>query len=492
MKKLLLFTSLILGTLGANAQLSCAAPTVISANGTFTSPAVTGTYSPDCYTTITETDEGGTSYGTWYSYTPSANGLVTITSNLPINTSNANYSKDTKLSVFTGTCAALTCYDANDDTSDTNYLSTITFPVAAGTTYFIQWDNYWDPRGFQFTFNFATATCIPPYYFTDVVLTANSAALTWSAAVGNPAGYEIEYGVTGFFQGTGTIVTTSTTTATIPGLTAGTTYDIYIRSNCGSGDPEWLGPLNFTTPFKAPYTSGFDSDADLTGWSISTASATFGLDSGDPDYAQGGTNFFIFGTSATVVSNNWVYSAPIYLQANEAATVSFYTFSSADAPGFKLTVGDSNTAAAQTTTVWSAETLTTPTGYVQVIAPAFTATTAGIYYFAFNYTSPVSTNDDILFLDTFAVSSVLSVDQFLNSKFALYPNPASSVISLTNSENILVNGVTIADLNGRTVKQVNFNKISDVQVNVSDLSAGVYMLTINTEKGSVTKKVIKN
>ncbi|WP_407934909.1 T9SS type A sorting domain-containing protein, partial [Flavobacterium lindanitolerans] len=33
---------------------------------------------------------------------------------------------------------------------------------------------------------------------------------------------------------------------------------------------------------------------------------------------------------------------------------------------------------------------------------------------------------------------------------------------------------------------------SSAQVNISDLSAGVYMMNINSDQGSVTKKIIKN
>ena len=78
------------------------------------------------------------------------------------------------------------------------------------------------------------------------------------------------------------------------------------------------------------------------------------------------------------------------------------------------------------------------------------------------------------------------------TNFSVSPNPANDFITVSNSENIFVNTISITDLKGRVVKQNSFSNLSNVQVNVSDLSSGVYMLNISSDKGSVTKKIIKN
>ena len=44
--------------------------------------------------------------------------------------------------------------------------------------------------------------------------------------------YEVEYGLHGFAQGTGTLLTTYTNTATLTGLSSLTNYDVYVRSIC--------------------------------------------------------------------------------------------------------------------------------------------------------------------------------------------------------------------------------------------------------------------
>ena len=79
-----------------------------------------------------------------------------------------------------------------------------------------------------------------------------------------------------------------------------------------------------------------------------------------------------------------------------------------------------------------------------------------------------------------------------STSFSVSPNPANDFITVSNLDNILVNGISITDLNGRVVKQNSYSDVTNVQVNISDLASGVYMMNITSDKGSVTKKVIKN
>lgn len=96
------------------------------------------------------------------------------------------------------------------------------------------------------------------------------------------------------------------------------------------------------------------------------------------------------------------------------------------------------------------------------------------------------------YVDNISDDEAASVNDVLASKFTVYPNPANNVINLANAENILVNGVVITDLNGRTVKNVSYNGVTEAQINVSDLAAGMYMMTVSSDKGTMTKKIVKN
>ena len=106
----------------------------------------------------------------------------------------------------------------------------------------------------------------------------------------------------------------------------------------------------------------------------------------------------------------------------------------------------------------------------------------------------VSEDHYMFMVDDFMVTTdaPASVNDVLASKFSVYPNPANNVINLTNAENILVDGVVISDLNGRTVKNISFDGVASAQINVGDLSAGMYMMTVSSDKGTMTKKIVKN
>ncbi len=88
--------------------------------------------------------------------------------------------------------------------------------------------------------------------------------------------------------------------------------------------------------------------------------------------------------------------------------------------------------------------------------------------------------------------TALNTDSFVSSKFTTYPNPVRDVISISNSENIIFTEVAITDLNGRTVKNIKVNDLSEVQINVSDLNSGVYFMNITSDSGKAVKKFIKN
>ena len=125
--------------------------------------------------TNTATTCATASLAEWYVYTPTQNHSVTITSDLQ-----ANICKDTNFNVYTGTCTGLTCYSGDDDSgiiacnsgNTFSYLSTKTFDVFAGTTYYIAWDNKWSSLGF--VFQLTEAAYVPTPCSTATVITAGT------------------------------------------------------------------------------------------------------------------------------------------------------------------------------------------------------------------------------------------------------------------------------------------------------------------------------
>jgi len=105
----------------------------------------------------------------------------------------------------------------------------------------------------------------------------------------------------------------------------------------------------------------------------------------------------------------------------------------------------------------------------------------------------VSPDAYMFMVDDFKVtSSNLKVDEFFSNKFSAYPNPANGVVTLSNTDNILVTAVSISDINGRTVKNMEINNLSEVEMNVAELTSGVYFMNVTTDSGKAVKKFIKN
>ena len=99
--------------------------------------------------------------------------------------------------------------------------------------------------------------------------------------------------------------------------------------------------------------------------------------------------------------------------------------------------------------------------------------------------------------DNFKLSAIptrpahVSVNEYLSSKFNLYPNPATNVVNITNAENMLVNQVTIYDIAGKQLSTQTYNNETDIQLNIEHLASGTYMLHLQTKQGTAVKKLVK-
>ena len=77
------------------------------------------------------------------------------------------------------------------------------------------------------------------------------------------------------------------------------------------------------------------------------------------------------------------------------------------------------------------------------------------------------------------------------SKFNLYPNPATNIVNINNSENMSVKQIEIYDLAGKLINTQNFNNEADIQLNIETFTSGTYLLYLHTDEGTAIKKFIK-
>lgn len=500
-KQLLLGTFLLSSLFAANAQDTCATAVAVTSGSTVTVGTINGTYEGSCWT-------GGTvevPASEWYSFTPATSAIIRINTNLPANV--APSSTDTKVSVFTGACTALSCYIASDDVSQTNFLTDFAFNATGGTTYYIAFDNAYSNAGFQFQLTSTPTSCFVPSQF-DFVGDPTTTGLTigWAPAFGTPTGYQFEYGAPGFELGTGTLQNVTSPQAVLSGLTPSTDYEFYVRTFCGGTDySEWVGPVSFNTVFEPTnldYSYGFETFS-LGGWSTMNIN---GGQAGGADFQQIGADdtftpqegeLSLAIGAVPAASDAWLFSRPVNLAAGEVVTMTFYVKELVGAGNggvnnLSVTAGTLATPAGQTTNLFTYNDINNTEWNSKTVV--FTAPSANQYTFGFHYTSPAQAqaNFGFLVIDNVMMDSNLGTESVLASQFSVYPNPAVNVLNITNAENILVNNVSIVDLNGRTVKSVKFDGVSEAQVNISDLSSGMYLVNISSDKGITTKKIVKN
>jgi hypothetical protein len=82
----------------------------------------------------------------------------------------------------------------------------------------------------------------------------------------------------------------------------------------------------------------------------------------------------------------------------------------------------------------------------------------------------------------------LGIEEVLESQLSIYPNPANDVLMVFNESVFEINYIKVYDSLGKLVLEQN---TSYSQIDISDLATGLLFVQIETDKGLVTKKIIK-
>lgn len=325
---------------------TCAGAALITTNGTYSSGGPSsGNGCENC---------GTATHASWYQWTAPSNGLLDISACGLSGT-------DTRLWVYDGTCGTLNQVGADDDacTSSDGYASAITgLPVSGGTTYFIEWDNRWSSAPFQFSITFTAVSCVTPTALGVDNVGATTANLYWTS--GGASNWDVEYGLSGFTQGSGSVIHATNDTLSVTGLTSTTAYEFYVRDSCGLGNSSnWAGPFSFSTGFipptplnctaSTPVTIFSEEFASVGGWTgdINGGNDTWEIPGG-PTSSNTGPNsehsgpsgsFMNFEASNTAVSSGQIVSPAIDLSnAAGDAELSFWMHAYGADMG-RLTVG---------------------------------------------------------------------------------------------------------------------------------------------------------
>ena len=88
----------------------------------------------------------------------------------------------------------------------------------------------------------------------------------------------------------------------------------------------------------------------------------------------------------------------------------------------------------------------------------------------------------------------LSVDEFetLNSSISVFPNPSNGIFTLKKTMNVDLNKAEIHDINGRFIKQIDLTNMSQERdINITNLSSGIYFMTVSSQQSKTVIKIVK-
>lgn len=87
--------------------------------------------------------------------------------------------------------------------------------------------------------------------------------------------------------------------------------------------------------------------------------------------------------------------------------------------------------------------------------------------------------------------STMSVSEFKNAAFLVYPNPTNGTLHIASKDNAqLIETVTVNDISGKTIRTITVNT-SSTSIDVSDLASGMYFAKVKSERGENVVKIIR-
>lgn len=327
------------------------------------------------------------------------------------------------------------------------------------------------------------ANCMMPDLsgFSVSNLTEKSFTTTWSPTSGI-ASYDT--GLTTFVAPVTSTGIQTATTKTFADLQPGIRYQFFLKNaDCGSG---WAGPKSVYTAALLPYSYDFEytdenyGEYDSDGWTSGT------WINGSGSSAQNGEGYVFNNTSKSFAKNDWIFSYPIKMEANETVEIKYYAqMGSETASPATLKVSVANAPDKDAITEEISSNQISGTTYVEYTS-TFTSAAEGAYYFGFGNVTPAVANNAALRIDNVRFSNAnLGVSDVAKTKIKVFPNPVKDILNLESSEKI--EKVEVYNMEGRLLKSLRETKMIDF----SQMSKGIYIIKIYTKTGVQTQKIIK-
>ena len=90
----------------------------------------------------------------------------------------------------------------------------------------------------------------------------------------------------------------------------------------------------------------------------------------------------------------------------------------------------------------------------------------------------------------FDVLNLTSISQTENEGFSIYPNPSNGLVRVAFPVEVETAVLTVSDLFGRTILQENLNGGTTLDLDLSHLTPGMYMMDLVMEQGRSSQRLI--
>ena len=320
-------------------------------------------------------------------------------------------------------------------------------------------------------------SCAEPSSLVVSNIATDSATITWTASISNPSnGYDYYISTTNTAPTSPSgSVAAGVVTYDFTGLTSGTIYYYWVRSNCSSTDSSAWVSGSFTTLFPAP------ANDECTGALPLTPGGVFG------DNPLSGSVLGSVPDSSNVPScgsGNDAYNVWYSVQVPASGSITIET--QADTTNSitdTILAVYSGTCGSLSELGCNDDT----TGLFSTVS--LTGQTAGdtLYVSVWKYGSTPGSPTVNQFLIS-AYDASLGTSTFSNTDFSVYPNPVKGTLNIKYNDTI--SNVEVLNLLGQNVNSLS-NNSTQAQVDMSNLPNGVYMVRVTSNNKVKTIKVIK-
>ena len=461
---------------------------------------------PGCGDTVT--DSGG-STGNY-----AANELTTVT----VYPDNAgDLVTFTFLSFNTESCCDdLTVYDGPDTSSTvfgTYAGSTIPDPITSShstgaLTFVFDSDSSVQYGGYEIAISCSPApSCVAPSALSVASITTNSAEISWTS---DDSSFNIEVvDVTAGGTATGTATNSGVTSPySLSGLDSNTEYEVYVQTDCGSGDTSaWSGPVSFTTepaPIVPDYTNDFSTYPGEF-WTQGTGalengpsgtSSAWSADGFANDGSTGAARVNVYYSSFSGGNDDWLISPMFdlssgthYLNLNVALTAYASTASTTFADGDFVTLMVTEDNGSNWTELYRWDVNNSPSATGDEMPEIDLSSYTSMTKFAFYANSDTSNIDNDFFIDDFQITTTsLGIDEASRSQFTYFPNPVNDVLTIKAQK--AVEDITVYNMLGQVVKRQAPNTMN-CTVDLSTMQSGAYFVQVSIDNTVETVRVLK-